>query len=116
MSDLIQPWHIIVLVLLLALYFAPSIVATRRSCKATDGIVIVNLFLGWTFVGWVVALAWAASGETKPKTKLALFNVSTPPTDTPRYRPLTEDEKRLGMVEVPSATVPSAASDTHQQR
>jgi hypothetical protein len=27
--------------------------------------VIIDLLLGWTFVGWVVALSWAASGERK---------------------------------------------------
>ena len=26
---------------------------------------MVNLFLGWTFLGWVVALAWAFSDNTK---------------------------------------------------
>mgnify|MGYP002359935282 CR=1 FL=1 len=26
-----------------------------------SGIGIVNLFLGWTLIGWVVAAAWAAS-------------------------------------------------------
>jgi hypothetical protein len=48
-------------------YFAPAFVATARNCKAIDGILVVNVFLGWTFIGWVVALAWAASGETRAK-------------------------------------------------
>ncbi len=63
MSDLFQPWHLA----LLALYFVPSFVAWRRTAKATAGVVIVNVFLGWTFIGWVVALAWAAIGEPRPK-------------------------------------------------
>ena len=29
-------------------------------------IFFLNLFLGWTLIGWVVALAWACSG-TPPK-------------------------------------------------
>lgn len=48
-----------------ALYFLPCIVGTARKVKAGNGITIVNLFLGWTFVGWVVALAWAACGEVQ---------------------------------------------------
>jgi hypothetical protein len=48
-------------------YFFPMAVAMHRDCDATAGIAIVNIFLGWTFIGWVVALAWAASGKTKPK-------------------------------------------------
>ena len=52
---------------ILFLYFLPIVVSGVRGCKAHNGIVVVNLFLGWTFVGWVVALAWAASGERSPK-------------------------------------------------
>jgi len=58
----------IVLVGLIAvLYFLPLWVAASRRCKAGAGIGVVNIFLGWTFIGWVVALAWAACGEQKPK-------------------------------------------------
>lgn len=49
------------------LYFLPTGIAMARNCQARSGIEIVNLFLGWTFVGWVVALAWAASGEQRPR-------------------------------------------------
>lgn len=28
-------------------------------------VIVINLFLGWTFIGWVVALAMAVSGEEK---------------------------------------------------
>jgi Superinfection immunity protein len=49
------------------LYMLPFIVALCRKCKATAAIIIVNIFLGWTFIGWVVALAWAASGATEPR-------------------------------------------------
>jgi hypothetical protein len=55
------------ILVLIFLYFIPTIVAMARNCKARNGIEVVNLFLGWTFIGWVVALAWAASGEPKPK-------------------------------------------------
>jgi hypothetical protein len=51
----------------LAVYILPFIVAAKRECKAIAGIGVVNLFLGWTFVGWVVALAWAACGEIDPE-------------------------------------------------
>jgi Superinfection immunity protein len=38
-------------------YFLPSIVALARSKRNTLPIFLLNLFLGWTLVGWVVALA-----------------------------------------------------------
>ncbi|MFL7904720.1 superinfection immunity protein [Azospirillum argentinense] len=47
----------------LFVYFAPSIVAFNRSHVSKGGIVVINLFLGWTFIGWVIALAWAFSGR-----------------------------------------------------
>jgi hypothetical protein len=28
---------------------------------------MINLFLGWTFVGWVIALTWACGAVTKNK-------------------------------------------------
>jgi hypothetical protein len=42
-----------------AIYFIPAIIAAMRSHHQTAAIVLLNLFLGWTLVGWVVALVWA---------------------------------------------------------
>ena len=47
--------------LLVLLYFAPTISAVFSRHPYASGIGIVNLFLGWTLIGWVVAAAWAAS-------------------------------------------------------
>ena len=44
-------------------YFLPSIVAASRSKANTAPIILINLFLGWTLVGWVVAFAWALATE-----------------------------------------------------
>lgn len=49
----------------LALYFVPSIVAKVRRHKNVVPIELVNIFFGWTVIGWVVALAWAASSQEK---------------------------------------------------
>lgn len=46
---------------LIALYFLPTIVALIRRHPNVGGILVVNLFLGWTLVAWIAALAWAAS-------------------------------------------------------
>jgi len=50
------------------LYFLPVIIAAVRNHHNGWSILVVNLFLGWTIVGWVVALAWAVSAlsPTKP--------------------------------------------------
>lgn len=52
------------ILILIALYFLPTIVATSRKVVNLGSIVVINLFLGWTLVGWVVALAMAV--RTKP--------------------------------------------------
>jgi ABC-type lipoprotein release transport system permease subunit len=44
---------------LIAAYWFPTIIAFMRHVPAKSQVVIVNLFLGWTFVGWVVALVMA---------------------------------------------------------
>jgi hypothetical protein len=40
-------------------YFLPSIIAAARSKRDLVSIFILNFLLGWTAIGWVVALVWA---------------------------------------------------------
>jgi Superinfection immunity protein/Short C-terminal domain len=58
--------EIVPLLLLLALYFTPSIGAMIRKHHNVGAIFALNLFGGWTLVGWVVAVVWACT-ETKKK-------------------------------------------------
>jgi uncharacterized membrane protein YhaH (DUF805 family) len=41
------------------LYFVPVIVAAIRRVRNLGSVAVVNFFLGWTLIGWVVALAMA---------------------------------------------------------
>ena len=50
----------------LALLFLPTLVAKSRNHPNTAPIFLVNLFFGWTFVGWVVALVWACTRPSPP--------------------------------------------------
>ena len=48
-------------------YFIPGIIAvTRRHRKATS-IFLVNLFFGWSVLGWIFALVWALRANGAPK-------------------------------------------------
>jgi hypothetical protein len=47
--------------LLAALYFLPSIIGKDK--RDAMGIFIVNLLLGWTLIGWVVAFLWACASD-----------------------------------------------------
>lgn len=51
------------IVFCLVIYFLPSIVAELRGRPNKGAIFVLNLFLGWTFLGWIIALVWAVSGE-----------------------------------------------------
>ena len=42
------------------LYFLPSIIAAYRNHPNVAGILILNVFLGWTLLGWVGALIWSS--------------------------------------------------------
>ena len=46
----------------LGLYFLPSIVAFVRGLANGWSILVLNFFLGWTVLGWVLPLAMAVSG------------------------------------------------------
>ncbi len=43
----------------LALYLLPTIIVVARRKKNVLGPILVNVLLGWTVVGWIVALIWA---------------------------------------------------------
>jgi hypothetical protein len=51
--------HSSAFLIVLVLYFLPSIVAVARKVTNQGSVIVINLFLGWTFVGWVIALAMA---------------------------------------------------------
>jgi uncharacterized membrane protein YqaE (UPF0057 family) len=64
----------ILLVICALLYFLPSLVAYQRHGNA-PAIFIMNLLLGWTFLGWVAALVWACTGPPieRPREPLSRF-------------------------------------------
>jgi hypothetical protein len=41
------------------LYFAPTLTAIGRKHPNTRPIFVINLLLGWTLAGWVIAAAWS---------------------------------------------------------
>ena len=41
------------------LYFLPSFVAFNRGHHNRKAILVLNLFLGWSGLGWIIALIWS---------------------------------------------------------
>lgn len=62
-------------IIIILLYIIPTIVALIRKHSNTASIILTNLLLGWTFLGWVVALIWSFSSnvvERKEKVKIIM--------------------------------------------
>lgn len=54
---------VLMFVLMLALYFVPTGVAYYKEKTNILAIFLTNLLLGWTFIGWILALIWAATED-----------------------------------------------------
>jgi hypothetical protein len=52
------------LIFLIGVYFLPTIVAVTRKVTNQGSVAVINFFLGWTLLGWVVALAMACRTST----------------------------------------------------
>lgn len=50
-----------IIVFVLVIYFIPTIAGKDK--KNLSAIFALNLFLGWTLIGWVVALVWALTKD-----------------------------------------------------
>lgn len=47
----------------IVLYFCPTIVAISRKHTNKTSIIVLNVLLGWTVLGWIGALVWAYSAK-----------------------------------------------------
>ena len=52
----------------LGFYFLPFIIALVRSHTNKTAVFMLNMFLGWTLIGWVVALVWSFKNAAEPQT------------------------------------------------
>jgi hypothetical protein len=70
---------VLLMAILSAAYMFPTIIAAVAHARLIGPVVVVNLFLGWTLIGWVVALAMAVGGSApRPRDQAGL-----PPAGTP---------------------------------
>ena len=59
----IGPGLVLTLNLLFVLYFLPTINGYASGKRNAEAIACLNLFLGWTVIGWVVALVWSSTKD-----------------------------------------------------
>lgn len=56
-------------VLIILVYLVPTMVAQRYQHPKQPAILLLNVALGWTIVGWVIALIWALNANSAPRTR-----------------------------------------------
>lgn len=54
-----------VIVIMLGIYFWPTFLAQKREHQQLGEVFFLNLLVGWTIIGWVLAFLWAAMGDRK---------------------------------------------------
>jgi hypothetical protein len=54
-----------ILIVSFVLYFLPTMIAVARKHRNALPIFILNLFLGWTFLGWIVSLVWCFTAQDR---------------------------------------------------
>ncbi|WP_306015671.1 superinfection immunity protein [Oceanicaulis sp. MMSF_3324] len=55
-----------VMVLLALLHFLPTVIALLRGHHNSFAIFLTNLLLGWTVIGWIIALIWSFTAVARP--------------------------------------------------
>lgn len=74
---------------LILVYFVPTAAAAATNHPSAQAIFILNLFFGWTLIGWLAALGWAVSApraEPQPDYRITPFGAvpARPPAGTRR--------------------------------
>jgi len=60
---------LVTIAIVVCLYFLPYFVAKNRKHVNTTAIGVLNLLLGWTIIGWVIALVWASTANIEKDAK-----------------------------------------------
>lgn len=57
----------IIVVLSAILHFLPSIIAFNRGHTRRIAILVLNILLGWTIIGWIILLIWSLDRQSRWK-------------------------------------------------
>lgn len=53
------------LAILTLMYFLPTVCAVSRKHRSAAAIFVLNFLLGWTVIGWFVALVWSLGANVE---------------------------------------------------
>jgi hypothetical protein len=104
MTGLLEQVHLLlqtspafVLTAIACSYLVPALTAMVRGRQSAAGILVFNLFLGWTVLGWVLALVWAVTGESGRHAHTLIPSRATKESEADYKRatapPLTDEQK-----------------------
>lgn len=85
-----QSTGIMFMVFGLALYLLPTVEAYSRKYENAQTVAMVNVLLGWTFLGWVVAYIWAFR-----KPAIVTMQSAAPEQETPRFLDTQKDATKV---------------------
>lgn len=85
-----------------AIYLLPVLIAGVRRAPDPGVVAVVNIFLGWTFIGWVIALALAlrSARPAPPTVRVVQYLQQLPPPDQ------REHPEWAGRADAPQRTEP----------
>lgn len=96
MGDLIGTYFMIYLLL----YFLPLIVALLCGSNRVDSVFLMNLFLGWTFIGWIWAFIWAISPRKEQQNIIINNHLSADRTINPIIsQPINDNIQEFSNIE-----------------
>ena len=53
------------ILILVGIYFLPAIIAFNRYHQSAVPIIFLNILLGWTLIGWIVAFIWSVTSPSE---------------------------------------------------
>lgn len=66
----------VAIIVLVIGYFIPTVIAFLRKHKDAPAIAAVNIFLGWSVVGWFIAFIWALSDASGRSHQTVVVNTT----------------------------------------
>jgi RNA polymerase subunit RPABC4/transcription elongation factor Spt4 len=96
------------IILIAGAYLLPTIIAYTRKVTNVGSVFVINFFLGWTFIGWIVALAMSV------KTKLPSGPTSQVTVVTGSNDRLRDNETATGPSVMNSAKTDSSQPSVSQ--
>jgi hypothetical protein len=60
-------------------YFLPSLIALLRGARDGAAIIVINLLLGWTVIGWIATLIWSLAGAKRDDAYRRYLSQPMPP-------------------------------------